>query len=102
MPNPLLLYRRTHAILRQYENYAPQVQERIEQTLFQIRDYVEQGQAPYGLRIKSLGRNLYEARIDIRLRIVFFKGKEIIKFICVGNHEDVRICFRNLKDLLKG
>ena len=102
MPNPLLLYRRTHAFLRQYENYAPQVQERIEQTLFQIRDYVEQGQAPYGLRIKSLGRNLYEARIDIRLRIVFFKGKEIIKFICVGNHEDVRICFRNLKDLLKG
>lgn len=102
MPNPLLLYRRTHAFLRQYENYAPQVQERIEQTLFQIRDYVEQGQAPYGLRIKSLGRNLYEARIDIRLRIVFFKGKEIIKFICVGNHEDVHICLRNLKDLLKG
>ncbi len=102
MVNPPLLYRRTHPFLRQYENYAPQVQEQIEQTLFQIRDYLERGQAPYGLRIKRLGRNLYEARVDIHLRIVFFKGRDIIKFICVGNHEDVRICLKNLKDLLKG
>lgn len=101
MSNPPLLYRRTHAFLRQYENYASQVQEQIEQTLFQIRDYVERGQAPYGLRIKSLGRNLYEARMDIHLRIVFFKGKETIKFICVGNHEDVRLCLKNIKDLLR-
>ncbi len=101
MPNPLT-YRLTAAFQRQYDKYPSATQMLIEETLTQIREYLQTSQAPFGLRIKHLGRNLYEARINIRLRIVFFRGENIVKFICAGDHEDVILCLKHLKDLLKG
>ena len=63
----------------------------------EILKYIKTGQAAYGLRIKKLHKRIYESRINIHLRIAYFKGKEIVKFFCLGDHDDIKHCLKNLK-----
>lgn len=102
MEKSKLVYRQTSAFLRDYKKLPADLQEKVEHTLLQIQRYFETGTALYGLRIKSLSPKIFEGRADIHTRIVFFKGKEIIKFICVGNHQDVERALKNLSALIKG
>lgn len=44
----------------------------------------------YGLRVKKLTTTLFEARIDIHLRLLFELKKAHLVFILVGNHDQVK------------
>ncbi len=66
-------------------------------TLDKIKEYVETNQVSYGLRIKRLSQRIYEARINIHLRISYFRDKDIVKFFCLGNHDDIKRCLKNLR-----
>ena len=78
------------SFVRKYDRYNKQEQKLILDTLKEIQDYITSNKAPYGLRIKKLSDKIYEARINIHLRIAFFKDKNMIKFFCLGNHEDIK------------
>ena len=66
-------------------------------TLKKIKDYLKTGRASYGLRIKKLSSKIYEGRINIHLRIAYFRGKGVIKFFCLGNHDDIKHCLKTLR-----
>lgn len=55
-----------------------------------IKDYLATSKAPFGLRIKQLRSDVFEARLNDRLRTVWVKEKEKVVFALLGNHEDVR------------
>lgn len=81
---------------RKFDNYPRADQEVIYDTLKAIKAYLETSHAPYGLRIKRLYQKIYEGRINIHLRIAFFKDKDVVKFFCLGNHEDIARCLKHL------
>ena len=87
--------------VKKFDSYKPPEQETIISTIEDIKTYLEKNKAPYGLRIKKLSSKVFEARINIHLRIAFFREKDIVKFFCLGNHEDIKRCLKRLKQLLK-
>lgn len=83
--------------VKKFDSYQRQEQESITSTIEQIKEYLETKRASSGLRIKRLSEKIYEARINIHLRIAYFREKDVVKFFCLGNHEDIHRCLKNLK-----
>lgn len=88
------------SFVKKFDSYAKREQEAINLVIEQVKNYLETNQASYGLRIKSLSLRIYEARVNIHLRIVYFRQKEVVKFFCLGNHDDIKRCLKNLKRFL--
>lgn len=82
---------------KKFDSYERQEQEIISYTLEEIKDYLETNQASYGLRIKKLSQKIYEGRINIHLRIAYFREKNVVKFFCLGNHDDIKRGLRSFR-----
>lgn len=82
------------SFLKKFDSSSKQEQEIISYTIEKIKEYLETNRAPYGLRIKKLSKRIYEGRINIHLRIAYFREKDIVKFFCLGNHDHIK---RSLK-----
>ncbi|MBU0568016.1 hypothetical protein KJ693_07475 [bacterium] len=91
----------TSAFVRKFDSYSLKTQQLTFRAIERIKNYLETGQAPYGLRIKKLSKKIYEARITIALRIAFFVKDDTVKFFCLGNHDDIQRCLKQLKQLLR-
>jgi hypothetical protein len=87
------------SVIKKFDTYRTAEQEIISLTIEKIKDYVETRQASYGLRIKRLSSHIYEGRINIHLRIAYFHQKDEVKLFCLGNHDEIRRCLKNLKQL---
>ena len=63
----------------------------------QIKDYLEAGKAPYGLRIKTISSKSFEGRVSDKIRIVWLKEGDTVRFMLVGNHEEVQNYLKNFE-----
>lgn len=88
------------SFIKKFDSCTKQEQEIVVSTIEKIKKYLEINQAAYGLRIKKLSKKIYEARINIHLRIAYFREKNIVKFFCLGNHNDIKFCLKTLKQRL--
>ena len=52
--------------------------------------FFETGQLPHGLGFKPLRHQFWEIRAGINDRIVFRKAKDVIEFIFVGSHDEIK------------
>ena len=86
------------SFLKKFDAYSSKEQEAVTQTVEEILHYLESSTAAYGLRIKKLSSKIYEARINIHLRILFYVDQDLVKFFALGNHDDVRRILKTLKD----
>ncbi len=88
------------SFVKKFDSCTKTEQEAINLVIEQIKNYLETNQEPYGLRIKSLSLRIYEARVNIHLRIVYFRQKDIVKFFCLGDHDDIKRFLKNVKKFL--
>lgn len=84
------------SFLKKFDDYSPKEQEVITQTIEEIKNHIETNRAAYGLRIKRLSSRLYEGRINIHLRIAYYRDRETVKFFCLGNHDDIQRCLKTI------
>ncbi len=63
---------------------------KIKNTLEEFNAFLVSGIATKGLGLKKLGRNIYEIRVDMRLRIIIKIEEEIIYLVLAGSHQDIR------------
>ncbi|MBU0694470.1 MAG: hypothetical protein KKC11_07385 [Candidatus Omnitrophica bacterium] len=89
------------AFVKKFDSYRAIEQKTIVEVIDDIKKYFETNQASHGLRIKKLFGKIYEARINIHLRIAFFRNKDVVKFFCLGNHSDIQRCLKSFRKLLK-
>lgn len=82
--------------LKQLAAYPRQVRELILEADIQIKEYLENQDAPYGLRIKKIGPKTFEARVTDKIRVVWVRDDDLVSFALAGNHEEVRRFIRNL------
>lgn len=82
---------------KKFDSYPKHEQELVVLTIEKIKDYMETNQAPYGLRVKKLSAHLYEVRINIHLRIAYFRENDVVKLFCLGNHDDISRCLKSIK-----
>lgn len=85
------------SFIKKFDSYHKQEQEIINRTIEDIQQYLETNQASHGLRIKRLFEKIYEGRINIHLRIAFFRDKDAVKFFCLGSHDDIRRCLKSFR-----
>ena len=76
--------------LKAFDRAEESFQKLIVQTDKEIKNYLETGGAPYGLRIKKIGPRSFEARVSDKVRVVWVRRKNLISFAMVGNHEEVQ------------
>jgi len=74
---------------------------RTAEALGQIIRYFETHQAPEGLGLKKLFSRVglgavFEARVSLALRILFTVYEEVVTFLTVGDHDEVRRFIRSL------
>lgn len=86
-----------NAFVKQYDKYEKEKQEMIVSSIERIKEYIETNTAPYGLRIKKLSQRIYEARVSIDIRILFYREDAIVKYFCLGNHNDVVRCLKSFR-----
>jgi len=89
------------SFVKKFDSYQSKDQKIIIDAVEKIKNYLETNTAPYGLRIKRLSKKIFEGRINIHLRIMYFREKDIVKFFCLGDHNDIKHCFKTLKQRLK-
>lgn len=85
-------------VLKKFETYSSQEQEAIISAIERIQNFIYSSQMPHGLGIKKLSHKIYEARINIHLRIAYFLDEDTIKFFCLGNHDDIKRSLKSLKN----
>ena len=66
----------------------------IVKTINHFIDFYESNQKPVGLGLKHLKNNYWEIRASIRDRIIFYRQNDLIQFIIVGNHDDIKMFLR--------
>jgi hypothetical protein len=81
---------------------SPQDRIRTAEAIEQIIGYFETHQAPEGLGLKKLFSReglgaVFEARATIALRILFVVQQEVVTFLMVGDHEEVRRFIRSFQ-----
>ena len=84
------------SFIKKFDGYGKKDQEMITHSLEEIKNYLEINNAVYGLRVKRLSLKIYEARINIHLRIAYFREKDVVKFFCLGNHDDIQHCLKTI------
>ena len=69
----------------------------IKKSVFGIIDLVSTGKtALKGQGLKRLRRDYWEARMSIRERILFKLTDDLIQFLIVGNHEEIKRFLKRL------
>ena len=52
--------------------------------------FFETGVLPHGLGLKPLRHQFWEIRASIADRVIFRKNKNVIEFVLVGSHDDIK------------
>lgn len=87
-------------ILPSFERYirrfTPAEKARLVVALEKFNDFLVTGHISSGLGFKKIGNDIYEFRIDIRLRVIVKYEGDTLYMVLAGSHEDIK---RHLKDL---
>ena len=89
------------SFIKKFDSYPAKERKIIIGEVEKIKNFLETNKAPYGLRIKRLSKKIYEGRINIHLRIAYFRDNDVAKFFCLGDHDDIKHCLKTLKQRLK-
>jgi mRNA-degrading endonuclease RelE of RelBE toxin-antitoxin system len=71
--------------------------EKLKKSLHQLNSFIEFGLLPKGLGFKKIKGNIYELRVDIRLRIILQMDEEVIYLVLVGSHDDIKRYLKKIK-----
>jgi mRNA-degrading endonuclease RelE of RelBE toxin-antitoxin system len=58
--------------------------------------FLETGKASFGFRLKKIGDEKYEFRVNIKLRVILKAEGNNFYLVLVGNHDDVKRYFEEL------
>lgn len=57
--------------------------------------FFETGNLPHGLGFKPLRHGIWEIRASLSDRILFRKNEDVVQFLLVGSHDDIRRFLKN-------
>lgn len=81
---------------RSFKKLPSSVQTKIQSIIGSFFDHLVTGIRPQGLGLRRLKGSFWEIRVGLQYRVLFELGKDLIVFVFVGNHEEVKRFLRNL------
>lgn len=61
----------------------------LEESLDQFSAFVYRGVTPSGLGFKKLDKDIYEFRVDLRLRVLVLAEEDIYYLVLIGSHDEI-------------
>jgi mRNA-degrading endonuclease RelE of RelBE toxin-antitoxin system len=81
---------------RCFQKLSSQKQELVYEAIKKLKIFHETKQISQGLGLKNLRKNFWEIRISLKDRILFSMHDNIISFIMIGNHDEMRRFLKNI------
>ena len=82
---------------RSIKKLNPQEKSLIARALEAFNAFLLSGQAPFGFRFKKINHDKYEFRVDLRLRVVVKREKEVFYLVLAGDHDHVKRYLREYR-----
>lgn len=89
-------YSESPSFIRSIKRLSPQRKQHVKETISSLVSFFETGILLQGLGLKQLRPNLWEIRAGLLDRIVFRRQKDIVEFIIVGTHNEIKRFLKNL------
>ena len=83
-------YRASPRFDRSVQRLDPSRKARVKAAVDQLVAGFETGQFTVGLGLKQLRPGLWELRAGLSDRVVFHRSGDVIEFLLVGNHDEIR------------
>ncbi|MBI3291844.1 MAG: hypothetical protein HYZ73_03410 [Elusimicrobia bacterium] len=80
---------------RSFQKLDPRTQTKTIKAIDRLLTYFQTGQRSLGLGLRQVRQKTWEIRIDLDTRIFFQLEKDLVTFILVGNHDDIRRTIRH-------
>ncbi|MDI6794141.1 MAG: hypothetical protein QME81_14975 [bacterium] len=82
---------------RSFDKLSENVQSEVADIEEELISSLETGAKPSkGLGLKKLKKAYWEARIDLKLRILFRLKMDLLVFVLIGNHDEIRKYLRDV------
>ncbi len=75
---------------RSFKKLRSNTQKRIAKAISQFIDFILTGQKPEGLGLKKLHKDYWEIRVGLSIRILFELKSNLVTFILVGDHNQIK------------
>lgn len=89
-------YFRTAAFKSLYRKLPSNRQEAADKALGSLGEALASGRPAGGLGLKALRRGVWEIRAGLLDRIVFCRTKDLIEFLVIGTHDEIRRFLKSL------
>jgi mRNA-degrading endonuclease RelE of RelBE toxin-antitoxin system len=83
-------YRLTPSYERRFKSLPGDRKEKVRKALRMLAALFETGEMPAGLGLKSLTAGVWEVRAGLADRVLFQKNADLVEFLIVGTHDEVR------------
>jgi len=81
---------------RMFKKLPKDRRDKVLKAIFALIEYFEVGKRAKGLGLKHLRDDFWEIRADIRDRIMFAFTDDIVSFVVVGTHDEIRRFLRSV------
>ncbi|MBI4432234.1 MAG: hypothetical protein HY592_01975 [Candidatus Omnitrophica bacterium] len=85
-----------NSFTRFYKLLSSEDQIRTDKAIQFLMASLEAGHLRHGLGIKKLRGDIWQIRVDSRIRVCFKAENNVVRLILVGNHEDIRNFLKNI------
>ena len=75
---------------RSFDDLDPKSQNRVVRAVDSLLEYFETGKKPQGLGLRKLRDPYWEIRAGLKIRIIFSLEGDLLSFILVGDHSDIK------------
>ena len=89
-------YRSLPAFERHLRKLDPARSARVKQAMERLVAFFETGDLPAGLGLKPLRHDLWEVRAGLLDRILFHREDDLIEWLIVGTHDEIRRFLKTL------
>jgi len=71
--------------------------EKVKKTLLQLDNLFMTNSLPRGLGLTKLSDDIYEIRVDLKIRIILKLEKQAVYLVMIGSHQDIREYLKRIK-----
>ena len=75
---------------RSFKKLPHNIQKSVSKAISQLIDFILNSQKPKGLGLKKMYKNYWEIRVGLSIRILFELKGNLITFILVGDHNQMK------------
>lgn len=88
-------YYRSRAFLESFQTLPRERQSKVKTSMEKLDSLLLGNERPFGLGLKHLKHGIWEIRAGLSDRILFRRANDILEFLIVGSHDEIKRFLKN-------